>query len=222
MKIGNALFQLENTKSDIIKELLQGYISMIQIIEKQSGAAFKLKKGDKLKVIDPQGEQVSDMVLFNAADKREKLSSGKTLDFEETILITKGHFLWSNRSHKMMEILEDTNGRNDFLLAPCSPETFQIMYQNPEYHPSCFENLHTNLAVFGIEPDDVPTAFNIFMNVQFAPDGKLSVDPPTSKAGDYMILEAKMDLIVGLTACSAEQSNNYSFKPIQYEIIPGE
>jgi uncharacterized protein len=30
-----------------------------------------------------------------------------------------------------------------------------------------------------------------------------------------------MDLIIGLTACSAEQSNNYSFKPIAYEIIPG-
>ncbi|SIQ99787.1 DUF1989 domain-containing protein [Pontibacter lucknowensis] len=192
---------------------------MIETIAKQTGAAFKLNKGDKLKVIDPLGEQVSDMVLFNAEDKREKLSSGKTLDFEETILITKGHHLWSNRSHKMMEILEDTNGRNDFLLAPCSPETFQIMYQNPEYHPSCFENLYTNLAAFGLEPDDVPTAFNIFMNVQFAADGKLTVAPPTSKAGDYVLLEAKMDLIVGLTACSAEQSNNYSFKPIQYEII---
>ncbi|WP_299759482.1 urea carboxylase-associated family protein [uncultured Pontibacter sp.] len=193
---------------------------MIETIAKQTGAAFKLKKGDKLKVIDPQGEQVSDMVLFNAEDRREKLSSGKTLDFEETILITKGHHLWSNRSHKMMEILEDTNGRNDFLLAPCSPETFQIMYQNPEYHPSCFENLYTNLSKYGIEPDDVPTAFNIFMNVQFASDGKLTVSPPTSKAGDYVLLEAKMDLIVGLTACSAEQSNNYSFKPIQFEVIP--
>jgi uncharacterized protein len=195
---------------------------MTETIAKQTGAAFKLRKGDKLKVIDPQGEQVSDMVLFNADDKREKLSSGKTLDFEETILITKGHHLWSNRSRQLMEILEDTNGRNDFLLAPCSPETFQIMYQNPEYHPSCFENLYTNLAQYGIEPDDVPTAFNIFMNVQFAQDGKLSVDPPTSKAGDYVLLEAKMDLIVGLTACSAEQSNNHSFKPIQYEIIPAD
>ncbi|WP_299701695.1 urea carboxylase-associated family protein [uncultured Pontibacter sp.] len=195
---------------------------MTETIAKQTGAAFKLRKGEKLKVIDPQGEQVSDMVLFNAEDKREKLSSGKTLDFEETILITKGHHLWSNRSRQLMEILEDTNGRNDFLLAPCSPETFQIMYQNPEYHPSCFENLYTNLAQYGIEPDDVPTAFNIFMNVQFAQDGKLSVDPPTSKAGDYVLLEAKMDLIVGLTACSAEQSNNYSFKPIQYEIIPAD
>lgn len=193
---------------------------MIQEIEKQTGTAFKLKKGQKLKVIDPRGEQVSDMVLFNAGDVREKISSGKTLDFEETILITKGHFLWSNRSRKMMEIQEDTNGRNDFLLAPCSPETFQIMYKNPEYHPSCFENLYTNLKPFGIEPDDVPTAFNIFMNVQFSPDGKLSVDPPQSKAGDYVLFEAQMDLIVALTACSAEDSNNGSFKPIHYDIIP--
>ena len=191
---------------------------MIQKIEKQTGAAFRLKKGQLLKVIDPQGEQVSDMVLFNAADVREKISSGKTLDFEESILITKGNFLWSNRSRKMMEILEDTNGRNDFLLAPCSPETFQIMYNNPEYHPSCFENLYTNLKPFGIEPDDVPTAFNIFMNVQFSPEGKLSVDPPLSKAGDYVLFRAQMDLIVALTACSAEDSNNGSFKPIHYEI----
>lgn len=118
----------------------------------------------------------------------------------------------------MMEILEDTNGRNDFLLAPCSPETFQIMYKNPNYHPSCFENLYTNLKPFGIEPDDVPTAFNIFMNVQFSPEGKLSVDPPLSKAGDYVLFCAQMDLIVALTACSAEDSNNGSFKPIHYEI----
>jgi uncharacterized protein YcgI (DUF1989 family) len=191
---------------------------MISTIEKQSGVAFLLKKGEFLKVIDPQGEQVSDMVLFNAADKREKLSSGKTLDFESTILITRGHFLWSNRSRKMMKILEDTNGRNDFLLAPCSPETFQIIYNHHDYHPSCFENLHKNLEEFDIQPDEIPTAFNIFMNVQFAPDGTLTVDPPLSKAGDFMLLEAEMDLIVGLTACSAEQSNNYAFKPIQFEI----
>lgn len=191
---------------------------MTKVIERQSGTAFRVKKGDKLKVIDPQGGQVSDMVLFNAGDKREKISSGKTLDFEENILITKGNFLWSNRSNKMMEILDDTNGRNDFLLAPCSPETFRIMYNNKEYHPSCFENLYTSLAKFDIEPDDIPTAFNIFMNVQFDLNGKISVKPPLSKAGDHLIFEAQMDLIVGLTACSAEDSNGGSFKPIHYEI----
>ena len=164
------------------------------------------------------GQQVSDMVLFNANDIKEKISSGKTFDFEESILLSKGNSLWSNRSKKMMEITEDTNGRNDFLLAPCSPETFKIMYDYPGYHPSCFENLYTNLQPFGIAPDDIPTAFNVFMNVQFDPIGKLAVDPPTSKPNDHVVFFALMDLIVGLTACSAEDSNNGSFKPIHYEI----
>lgn len=192
---------------------------MVKTIEKQTGDAFSLKKGQKLKVIDPKGEQVSDMVLFNAEDIREKISSGKTMDFEESILISKGNFLWSNRSRKMMEILVDTNGRNDFLLAPCSPETFKIMYKDSGYHPSCFENLSTHLKPFGIEADAIPTAFNIFMNVQFDKDGTLRVEAPLSMPGDYLVFEAKMDLIVGLTACAAEDSNNGSFKPIQYEIL---
>jgi uncharacterized protein YcgI (DUF1989 family) len=187
-------------------------------IQPQTGAAFILKKNDILTIIDPLGKQVSDMVLFNLEDKKEKLSSGKTLDFEENILITKGNFLWSNRSQKMMEIIEDTNGRNDFLLAPCSPETFKIMYNNPDYHPSCLNNLHVNLNSFGIDLDDIPNAFNVFMNVQFDALGKLSVLPPTSKSGDYVQFKAMMDLIVGLTACSAEDSNGGSFKPIQYVI----
>jgi len=191
---------------------------LIKVIKKQSGVAFHLKKNQILKVIDPKGEQVSDMVLFNAKDIKEKISSGKTFDFEETILLTKNNFLWSNRSNKMMEILEDTNGRNDFLLAPCSSETFTNMYNNSDYHPSCFENLHTNLKNFDILPDDIPNAFNIFMNVQFDEMGKLSVKPPTSQANDYVIFKALMDVIVGLTACSAENSNNGSFKPIHFEI----
>lgn len=187
-------------------------------IERQSGSAFFLKKGDILTVIDPQGKQVSDMVLFNSKDYGEKLSSGKTLDFEESILITKGNYLWSNRSKKMMKILEDTNGRNDFLLAPCSKETFAIMYNYEGYHPSCLENLTINLKQYGIGQDDIPTAFNIFMNVQFDNSGKLSVLPPTSKAGDFVKFQAEMDLLVCLTACSAEDSNGGTFKPIQYQI----
>ncbi|WBL22748.1 urea carboxylase-associated family protein [Zunongwangia sp. HRR-M8] len=191
----------------------------METIAKQSGASLSINKGDRLKVTAPKGEQVSDMVLFNKDDIREKISSGKTLDFEESILISKGNFLWSNRSRKMMEILEDTNGRNDFLLAPCSPETFEIMYNNKEYHPSCFENLYTNLAKYDITPDDIPTAFNIFMNVQFDNKGKISVDPPLNSGQDYILFEAKMDLIVGLTACSAEDSNGGSFKEIQFEVL---
>jgi uncharacterized protein YcgI (DUF1989 family) len=49
--------------------------------------------------------------------------------------------------------------------------------------------------------------------------GKIEVKPPRSAAGDHVIIEARMDLIVGMTACSAEMSNNYSFKPIGYQLL---
>lgn len=193
-------------------------MSNLHIIPPQSGSAFKLNKGDILTVIDPEGQQVSDMVLFNAEDVKEKLSSGKTLDFEASLLITKGHYLWSNRSRKMMHIIEDTNGRNDFLLAPCSIETFRILYNHKGDHPSCLNNLFTNLEPYGIGIDDIPTAFNLFMNVQFDTNGQLSVEPPSSKANDYVKLKAEMNLLVCLTACSAEDSNGGTFKPIHYKI----
>jgi uncharacterized protein YcgI (DUF1989 family) len=187
-------------------------------IEPQRGVGFVLSRGQTLRVIDPCGEQVSDLVAFSLADPAEWLSSGRTLDYNNTIYLTTGHRLYSNRSRIMLAIGEDTVGRHDFLYTPCSPETFTLIYQNQEYHPSCFENLTGALARYGIPADRVPTTFNIFMNVALQPTGELTVLPPRSKPGDFIELRAAMDLIVGLTACSAEMSNNYRFKPIDYEI----
>jgi len=56
------------------------------------------------------------------------------------------------------------------------------------------------------------------MNVEILASGELKIGPPRSRAGDHIDLRAEMDLIVGLTACSAEMSNNYRFKPIEFEI----
>ena len=184
----------------------------------QTGTAFELRIGQQLRVIDLEGEQVADLIAFNAAEKSEWLSSGRSIDYANRIYLTKGDLLYSNRSHPMFTIVEDDVGRHDFLLTPCSPETFQIIYKSEAPHPSCFNNLATHLAPFGIAPGTIPTTFNIFMNVEVDPNGELKILPPRSKAGDAILLRAEMDLIVGLTACSAEMSNNYSFKPIAFEI----
>lgn len=186
----------------------------------QTGTGFRLPRGSRLRVIDPLGEQVSDLIAFSAADPKEWLSSGRSIDYANTIYLTTGHVLYSNRSRPMLVVEADTVGRHDFLLTPCSPETFAIIYKHQGHHPSCFGNLVGALAPFGIAPDAIPTTFNIFMNVMVAADGALTIDPPRSKAGDSILLRAEMDLIVGLTACSAEMSNNYSFKPIDYEVLP--
>ena len=193
---------------------------MQKIIPPRSGVSFILKEGEQLKVTDIEGEQVADFICYNLQDKKEYLSSGRTIDYAETIFLTKGHPFYSNRSNIMFDILEDTVGRHDFLLTPCSAETFKIIYGHTTPHCGCFGNLANALKEYGIEPDNIPISFNIFMHVTVNGDtGKVNVLPPKSKSGDYIIIKAKMDLIVGLTACSAEMSNNYSFKPIGYEIL---
>ena len=187
-------------------------------IPPRSGAAFRLDTGQRLRVIDPQGEQVSDLVAFNAHDSREVISSGRTLDYASKLFLSTGDPLYSNRSNIMLRILEDTVGRHDFLLTPCSKDTFRIIYGDTHPHRGCFGNLAEALAPYGIGEDRIPTAFNVFMNVVVAGDGALTVEPPLSRAGDHILFEADQDLIVALTACSAPQSNNHVLKPIHYQV----
>ncbi len=188
-------------------------------IPPRSGAAFTLAKGQRLTVIDPRGEQVADLLAFNRADIDEVISSGRTLDYASRIYLTTGDPLYSNRSRVMLRIVEDTVGRHDFLLTPCSKDTFRIIYGDTDPHRGCFGNLAAALEPYGIAPDRIPVAFNCFMNVPIdGATGELRVESPLSRAGDHISFEAEMDLIIGLTACSALQSNNGSFKPIHYQI----
>ena len=76
----------------------------------QAGVGFELKRGQTLRIIDPEGEQVSDVMAFASggagkADASEWLSSGRTIDYNNTIYQTNGHVLYSNRSNPMFTIL---------------------------------------------------------------------------------------------------------------------
>ncbi len=191
-------------------------------IPPRSGVAFRLRQGEYLEVIDPDGGQVSDLLAYNASDVREVLSNGRTFDYEETIRLSTGNRLWSNRSNPMLTIVEDTVGSHDFLLTPCSEDTFKHFYPDKPVHRGCFGNLAEALAPFGVEKDAIPCAFNVFMNVPVdQATGKLEVLPPTSKSCDRLRLQAEMDLVIGLTACSAYASNGGTFKPIDYRVVPG-
>ena len=108
-------------------------------LEPQTGIGLQLRGGQVLKIIDPGGEQVSDVVAFARSDTSERLSSGRSLDYNNTVYLTTGHILYSNRSNPMFTILEDRVGKHDLLLTPFSPETFEILYEDHQgYHPSCF------------------------------------------------------------------------------------
>ena len=184
-----------------------------------SAAAVELEAGDELVVIDPNGQQVSDLVAFNRDDLDEYLSSGRSIDYASKLWLTTGDLLYSNRSRPMFDIVEDTCGRHDFTLTPCSKEMFEITYGESEGRPGCEGNLASALAPWGIGVDRVPIAFNIFMHVAFDGDsGRIDVLPPLSRAGDHIRLRARMPLVVAMTACSAGQSNNFAYKPIDFRV----
>lgn len=192
----------------------------MKIIEPRHGTGFILRKGEQLKITDIKGEQVSDFFCFMKDDTEDYLSSGRTLDYMSKLFLSTGDTLYSSKSIPMARIIEDKVGRHDFLLTPCSRDTFSIIYSDKNPHHGCEGNLMKAFREFGITLSSFPTTFNVFMNVVISETGELKVAPPKSNAGDYIIMEALEDLYVGLTACSALQSNNYSFKPIGFEVLP--
>jgi uncharacterized protein YcgI (DUF1989 family) len=192
--------------------------SMIEI-EAQAGTAFRLRAGQTLNVIDKHGSQVADLFCFPTDDLTDPLSSGRSIDYNDTIHFTTGHTLYANSGRVLMKIVGDTCGRHDFLVTPCSLQMFRMMAGDETVkHPSCHANLSTAFAEFSVDPSRITTTFNIFMNVPVGAHGRIQVLTPISVAGDSTSFRAETDLIVGLTACSDEGSNGGRCKAIEFEI----
>jgi len=188
-------------------------------IPPQSGVASRLRASEILRVSDPYGEHVADLFAFKDKAHACGLSSGRSIDYASRIFLTTGDVPYSNDSRPIFRIPEGLVGRHDFLLTPCSQQMFEILYRHEGHHPSGFENLFRSFEAFGIQPEQISTTFNIFMNVSGNNSGAVNVETPQSKLGDFIELRADMDMVCALTSCSAEKSNNGSFKPIDYEII---
>jgi len=187
-------------------------------IAPQTGVAFTVQKHQIIRVIDVDGEQVADLVCFAGQNPEEYLSSGRSIDYNEKLFLSTGDTLYSNLSRPMLTITRDPVGKHDFLFAPCSREMFQLTYNTTEPHPNCLDNLAAALGPHGIRSSQIPTPFNIFMNVAITAEGRVVVHPPLSRAGDFIDLHSEMDLIVAVSACSAGKCNNFRCTPTNVEI----
>jgi len=191
-------------------------------IEPQSGVAFTIKQGQTIRIIDVEGEQVTDLYCISQDDLEENLSSGHTTDYNGKLFLTKGDILYSNRSSPMFTIVSDQVGKHIMLYAPCSQAMFEKSYGVTEAHPNCLDNFVNNLKSYGVQVSQITIPFNIFMNIEIDQEGEIKIQSPKSKAGDYIELKAEMDMIIGVTACSAGSCNNFEWTPIDVEIYSGE
>jgi uncharacterized protein YcgI (DUF1989 family) len=192
-----------------------------RIVPAAGGAGLRLKRGEQLRVIDTEGGQSGDLVAY-ALDGRERLSNGRSFDYCGKIYLTTGDVLWSDRSNPMLTIVDDPVGRHDFLYGSCTVEMYRKEYGVTGYHPNCTDNLDAALRELGVEPGPPQTAFNLFMVAEVAPDGRLEIRPPRSRAGDAIVFRAEMDLAVALSSCPASTCNGGAPpRPMAFEVLAG-
>ncbi|HXS89158.1 MAG TPA: urea carboxylase-associated family protein [Steroidobacteraceae bacterium] len=188
------------------------------IVSPGGGAGVKLARGAHIRLIDIEGGQTGDLMAFSL-DGRERLSNGRSFDYNGKLLLSTGDVLWSDLSNPMLTIVADDVGRHDFLYASCSIEMYRMQYGVTGYHANCSDNLRAALRELGIEPDSVPTtAFNFFMNVEVQPDGRLKILPPKCRKGDSMVLRAEMDLAIAVSACPAGTCNDGPPRSLAFEV----
>jgi uncharacterized protein YcgI (DUF1989 family) len=190
-----------------------------QIVPKNSGAAFELRRGQRLRIA---GKSIVDFVAFNLADLTERFDQARTKTNQAKIFLSAGDVLYSKRNHPMLTIVEDTfkEGRHDLQKGMCSRTRFEMVAEGksqrifaegvdlnpkkPEEIPDHgrWENLSTALRPWNIAADDVPSPFNIFQCMRIDPDSGMMYDTmirPVVEA--HVDFRAEMDLLVAASAC---------------------
>lgn len=192
------------------------------IIDQNSGKAFRLKENDTITIVDLKGEQVVDFFAVNAEDETEFLSTGVTIDCNDSIALRKGFNIFTNRYNMMFQIVKDDVKVHNLLHPCCRPEMYNFLYGNGEGHNNCFDNINNALGRWNIEKFNLIQPVNLFMNTKINfESGQITIEKPISREGDQITLTSKMDTVVAVAACSVSESmcNGGNPTPIKVEVV---
>jgi urea carboxylase-associated protein 1 len=178
--------------------------------------AAELRKGQVLRIVDVEGQQVADLIAINLQNKSEMLSVMNTINLNKQVFPRVGYVLYSDEANAMLTIIADTCGVHDMLAGACSRFTNQRRYGVKETR-NCRDNLAEAVKPYGIGWKDVPFNMNVFMNCPIGTDGNWSIQVPRSKAGDYIDFRAEMDVIAAFSNCPQiyNACNAFRLKPLR-------
>jgi len=184
--------------------------------------AFEVTSSQRVRIVDIEGQQVTDLLSFSSADPAERLSMYMSRAVHNSWKLTKGHTLHSTLANEMWLIEEDTVGQNYAGGGFCNPSINDRRYGARDAH-TCFDNFREALAPFRLTENDFDyeTCFNIFMTIDYAPDGAWEIRDPVSKAGDFILFKALMDQIVAISNCPQLHNpcNAGRLKPVEVSIL---
>lgn len=187
------------------------------IIQKNTGKAFPVKKGQIIRVI---GRSTADFVVFNLRNVKERFDQARTKVDQGKIYVTTGDLLISKFNNVMMRIVKDTyEGTHDMEKGMCSTSfykkwggkifaiygaTWKRLGRKRGAAPKhgCWENLAKALKPWKVLKEDVPSPLNIFQTMVInGKSGAMRYAMTRPKPGTHMDLRAEMDCLVGISAC---------------------
>jgi len=188
-----------------------------------TSATGKVKKGQILRITDVEGEQVADFVSIRLNDPTEYLDCLYTNFVHERYKWHKGDVIYTNHLNPIWTIIEDTVDEHYTGGSFCSRDLRTKFLQDDQ--KGCRDIIQDAFVANGIDPNLLQgvSCFNIFMNVIYSPDGKFEIGRPKSKKGDYIDLQAEMDLFYASSVCFWPiLVNGDKPTPLRYEIYEGE
>ena len=196
----------------------------IRILPARSGTACQLNAGQRIRIINTHGQQVIDTWAFSAADSTEYMAMDATRVFNLRMTPRVGDALVTNRRREILVLDEDTSpGRHDTMMAACDRWRYHLLGFEG-IHDNCSDNLASAMAELGIVVTHTPSPLNLFMNIPWNDSGDLRFEPPLAHPGDHVVLRARMDCIVAMSACPQDMVpvNGVSGQPTEahFEIIP--
>jgi hypothetical protein len=177
-----------------------------------------IRAGDHLRIIDLEGQQAVDFLVYDAADHANRYNAANTIKLNRSIYVSAGFKLYSDLGDVLMTVAEDTVGRHDTIGGCCSAESNYARY-GIKGTQSCRGNFIAALAEHGMEARDIPANINWFMYVPVKPDGMTEIVDGRSEPGDYVDLRAERDALVVISNCPQLYNPCNGWNPTPVRII---
>lgn len=184
------------------------------------GWMHEIKQGQTLRIVDLEGNQAVDFLMYGAADDAERYSAQDTIAAQGNIFLRTGSVLRSNEGRAMMTIAASAVDHHDTIGGACSCESNTLRYgHHTKSQHGCVDNfLEANLRA-GRGKRDIVSNVNFFMNVPVEPDGALGIVDGISAPGLTVDLRAEMDVIVVVSNCPQINNPCNGFNPTPVRMI---
>ncbi|MEC5199332.1 urea carboxylase-associated protein 1 [Arthrobacter sp. PL16] len=200
--------------------LVPGAVVLDEYVEARGPWSAVVVAGDVLTIVDLDGNQAVDCLLYAAGDTTVRYSAAVTIAQQRSIVLTTGSVLRAETGLPLMTVVADEVGVHDTIGGACSQESNTLRYgQHTREQHACVENFLIEGSRWGLGKRDLVPNINWFMNVPVDPDGALGIVDGLSAPGKRVALRAEVDTLVLVSNCPQINNPCNGFDPTPVRMI---